>query len=69
LHIPKLTFNKNQKRANGGRRFYLKEQYNVTMSLYPIPKQQKTEEDPFLAKAYFLKDSRQDISLIPDKCV
>jgi hypothetical protein len=46
----------------------LKEHYNVTMGLYQIPKQQKTEEDQFLAKAYFLKDS-QDISLIPDKYV
>jgi hypothetical protein len=31
-------------------------------------KQQKTEEDPFLAKAYFLKNS-QAISPIPDKYV
>jgi hypothetical protein len=64
----KTNFQQKPKKANGGRRFYLKEQYNVTMGLYPIPKQQKTKEDPFLAKAYFLKDS-QDISLIPDKYV
>jgi len=31
-------------------------------------KEQKTEEDPFLAKAYFLKDN-QNISPIPDKYV
>jgi hypothetical protein len=38
------------------------------MGLYPIPKEQETEEDKFLAKAYFLKDN-QAISLIPDKYV
>jgi len=38
------------------------------MGLYPIPEEQKTEEDKFLAKAYFLKDSQAN-SLIPDKYV
>jgi hypothetical protein len=46
----------------------LKEYCDVTTSLYPIPKQQKREEDKFLAKAYLLKDG-QTISLIPDKYV
>jgi len=46
----------------------LKEHYHVTMGLYPIPEEQKTEEDKFLAKAYFLKDSQAN-SLIPDKYV
>jgi hypothetical protein len=38
------------------------------MGLYPIPEEQETEEDTFLAKAYILKES-QAISLIPDKYV
>ena len=63
----KTNFQQKNTKANGGL-FYLKEYYDVTMGLYPIPKEQKTEEDPFLAKAYFLKDS-QDITPIPDKYV
>jgi len=46
----------------------LKEHYNVTKGLYRIPKEQKAEEDKFLAKAYFLKDSQAN-SQIPDKYV
>jgi hypothetical protein len=58
---------KQTKKKNGGL-FYLKEYYDATMRLYPIPKWQKTEEDKFLTKSYFLKDS-QAISPIPDKYV
>ena len=46
----------------------MKEHHDVTMGLYPIPREQKTEEDPFLDKAYFLRDGQAN-SVIPDKYV
>jgi hypothetical protein len=63
----KTSTSTKNKKTNGGRLFYFKERYDITMALYPIPKEQKTE-DTFLAKAYFLKHSQAN-SLISDKYV
>jgi len=65
LHIPKLTFNKKQKK-NGGRLFEGALQCNN--GLVSNPQTAENRGRPILAKAYVLKDS-QDILLIPDKYV
>jgi len=63
------SFQHKQKRQTDvGRFFYLKEHYNVTMGLYPIPKQQKTEEYPSLLKHTFLKTVRTFHQFLINMC-
>jgi len=67
LHIPKLAFKKNQK-GRCRKTLLFEGELRCNNGLVSSPQRQETEEEKFLAKAYFLKDNQAN-SLIPDKYV